>query len=282
MLAAASLEHSPAKLEAGSAGFRDLQPDFRTLRSGVRGLLPRRFRTCAQVSARRAQGYGMSASGIGRAPARVRGLRLGADAPAMGLASALAMLPASPAALLRWSRGARSRLRRGDRRPLVHQAGHAAAEPTHQEASETPRRELFIPLHEGQRRSVARTRFPDRRRSHPARHRPDIPIRIDERGDGIRRQRANEGQGRYPDGIALPRGNRRSRSGRAAAMSAAALSLTPEAKRRRASTGGRTVRVFRRCVAQPHDFARTPGTSLRSSPCPGGCRTPRPSRTSAA
>ena len=117
MLAAASLEHSPAKLEAGSEGFRDLQPDLRTLRSGVRGLLPRRFRTRAQVSAPRAQGYGMSASGIGGAPAKVRGLRLGADAPAMGLASALAMLPASPAALLRWSRGARSRLRRGDRRP---------------------------------------------------------------------------------------------------------------------------------------------------------------------
>ena len=123
---------------------------------------------------------------------------------------------------------------------------------------------------------------PDRRRSHPARHRPDIPVRIDERGDGIRRQRANEGQGRYPDGIALPHGNRRSRSGRAAAMSAAALPLAHDATRRCAPTGGRTVRVFRRCVAQPHDFARTPGTSLRSSPCPEGCRTPRPSQTSAA
>lgn len=42
------------------------------------------------------------------------------------------------------------------------------------------------------------------------------------------------------------------------------------------------VRACRRCVGPSHDFPRIPETSPRANPCRGGCRTPRPSRTSAA
>ena len=58
------------------------------------------------------------------------------------------------------------------------------------------RRQLLVPLHEGEREPTARDHPTHRGWGHPPRDGPGVPVRIDQRGHGLRRSRPRKGQGR--------------------------------------------------------------------------------------
>ena len=74
--------------------------------------------------------------------------------------------------------------------------GNARFELSHQEKRKASSRELFISLHETQRRSIARDRFSDRFRRNTACGGSRLSVRVDQRGFGLRRKRTCKGQGR--------------------------------------------------------------------------------------
>src|SRR5207248_9337931 len=85
-------------------------------------------------------------------------------------------------------RSARPRVRQGKRGPSVRENRHAASELRHQTKGKEPRGQLLLPLYEGERRSTARDHPPHRCWPHPLRDGPGLPVRINQRGHGVRRR----------------------------------------------------------------------------------------------